>query len=153
MRFLMSAGLFVLLGGIALAGPWLVGVLYDARYEQAGAILVLVACALLPQAIGLSYDRAALAAGDSRGAFAWSAIRSSVQMGFLYAGFAVYGLLGGLAGMGIALALVHPVLIRLARRHHAWDALHDAVFAALALAITLAAVWLHAGALRALAPV
>ena len=151
MRFLMTGGLFLLLGALALTGSWLVGVLYDARYEQAGAILVLIACALLPQAIGLSYDRAALAAGDSRGAFAWSAIRSCAQMALLYAGFAAYGLLGGLVGMGLALALVHPVLIRLARRHHAWDALHDAIFAALSLLIVAASVWLNADALRALA--
>lgn len=151
MRVLMSSGLFALLGLLAFGGPWIVAFLYDARYAQAGAILVVVACALLPQVIGLSYDRAALAAGDSRGAFVFSAIRSTVQMTSLYVGFTAFGLVGGLASMGIALILVHPVLIRLARRHRAWDGMHDLVFGLLALAITAAALWLHGDALIALA--
>ncbi|RKF15363.1 polysaccharide biosynthesis protein [Roseovarius spongiae] len=150
MRFCMSGGLFALLGLMAFAGPWVVELLYDDRYMQAGAMVVLLACGFLPQAMGLSYDRAALAAGDSRGAFVFSGVRSTVQMGLLWVGFQWFGLLGGIASFGIAMVLVHPMLIRLARRHGAWDALHDAVFAALALAIAAGAILLHADAIAAL---
>ncbi len=150
MRFLMSGGLFVLLGGMAFTGPWLVDLLYDDRYGQAGAMIVLLACGFLPQAIGLSYDRAALAAGDSRGAFVFSGTRSLVQMALLYIGFTRFGLIGGLASYGVAMTLVHPVLIGLALRHRAWDVLHDVIFAILALGITIGAITLHAEAIAGL---
>lgn len=150
MRFLLTGGVFTLLAVMALGGPWIVGLLYDARYEQAGAMMVVIACAFLPHAIGLSYDRAALAAGDSRGAFVYSGVRSLLQMCFLYAGFTLFGLVGGLASMGLALVVVYPVLVRLAQRHHAWDALHDAVFWALSAVVILAALWLHGGAIAVL---
>jgi O-antigen/teichoic acid export membrane protein len=153
MRFLLTGGIFGLLAVMALAGPWIVTVLYDPRYEPAGAMLVIMACAFLPQAIGLSYDRAALAAGDSRGAFLYSGIRSVAQMGLLFAGFLAFGLLGGLVSMGLALIVVYPVLVRLARHHHAWDPLHDAVFGALSLALCAVALWLHGPAIAALAAI
>jgi len=153
MRLFMSGGLFAMLGFMSFAGPWLVDLLYDDRYEQAGAMIVLMACAFLPQVIGLSYDRAALAAGDSRGAFIFSGIRSLVQMVLLYVGFTTYGLIGGLVSYGIAMVLVHPVLIALALRHQAWDAAHDVGFAVLALVITVVAVWLHGDAIVALAAI
>ncbi|MEB8386046.1 oligosaccharide flippase family protein [Rhodobacteraceae bacterium KMM 6894] len=151
MRFLLTSGIFALLAVMALGGPWIVTMLYDPRYEPAGAMLVIMACAFLPQAIGLSYDRAALAAGDSRGAFVYSGVRSIAQMGLLLAGFAAFGLVGGLVSMGLALVLVYPVLIRLARRHHAWDPLHDAVYGTMALGLCAVALWLHSDAIFALA--
>ncbi|MBZ8119292.1 oligosaccharide flippase family protein [Roseovarius sp. LXJ103] len=150
MRFLLSSGMFTLLALMALTGPWLIGLLYDPRYAAAGAMVTVMACAFLPMALGLSYDRAALAAGDSRGAFVWSALRSIAQMGMLWVGFQAYGLLGAMAGMGLGLVLIHPVLIRLARKHHAWDGLHDLIFGALAIAITGLSFWLHAPAILAL---
>ena len=151
MRFLLTGGIFVLLTAMALAGPGLVGVLYDARYAPAGGMLVLIALAFLPHAIGLSYDRAALAAGDSRGAFVYSALRSTLQIAMLYGGFVAFGLIGGLASMGIALLVVYPVLVRLARRHSAWDPLHDAVFGAVSVLVLMAALQLHWAAIAALA--
>ena len=150
MRGLMTAGLILALLAMACAGPPLVALLYDDRYLPAGAMLVLIACGFLPQAIGLSYDRAALAAGDSRGAFVYSGIRSVAQMTLLVAGLKTFGLLGGLVSQGIAMLVVYPVLIRLARRHGAWDSLHDALaFAAAALGVA-GAVWLHWQAIVAL---
>ncbi len=152
MRFAMTGGVFAMLALMAFAGPALIRLLYDARYQDAGAMVVIIAVAFFPLAIGLTYDRAALAAGDSRGAFVFSGIRSVMQMGMLWLGFAQFGLVGGLASVGIASALVHGVLIRLARRHHAWDPLHDAVFGALALLLTAMAVWAHHDAIAALMP-
>ncbi|MFD0858029.1 oligosaccharide flippase family protein [Roseovarius aquimarinus] len=150
MRVLMTGGIFALLAVMALAGPWLVGLLYDPRYAPAGAMMVLIALGFLPQAIGLSYDRAALAAGDSRGVFVYSALRSVLQIGMLYAGFAAFGLIGALAGMGAGLVASYPLLVRLARRHDAWDAQHDAAFGLGALGLAALALWLHRDAIAAL---
>ncbi|MAZ20659.1 oligosaccharide flippase family protein [Roseovarius sp.] len=150
MRFVVTSALFAMLSGMALLGPWVVDLLYDARYAPAGAMLVVIALAFLPQAIGVTYERAALAAGDSRGAFVYSGLRAVLQVGCLLVGFRLGGLVGGMVSYGVAMALVHPLLIRLARRHQAWGARHDAGFAVLAALIIGAVVWLHWPAIAAL---
>jgi|TARA_R110002049_G_scaffold192_21_gene1212 O-antigen/teichoic acid export membrane protein len=143
MRYGLSGGLLMLLAAMALAGPWLVSVLYDPRYLQSGAILVMLALALMPQVIGMTYDQAALAAGDSRRFFISSASRASLQIGFLLAGVIAAGLPGALIGLGAAMALSHLVLIWLARAHGVWDARHDLIFALLGIVLGALALWLH----------
>jgi O-antigen/teichoic acid export membrane protein len=150
MRGAMTAGLLALLAGMALAGPWLVGVLYDPRYLAAGAIVTLVACAQMPAVVGMTYDQAALAAGDSR-AFFWVLLAKAVlqSAGFVL-GAEAGGLVGAVAGQGIALTLAHPLIIWLARRHGVWDARHDAAGFALAAVAIGAALWWNAAAIAAL---
>ena len=143
MRYALSAGLLAMLTVMALAGPWLVSVLYDPRYLASGAILVVLALALMPQVIGLTYDQAALAAGDSRRFFVSSATRASLQVGLLLIGVLFAGLPGALIGMGLAMALSHLVLVWLARAHGVWDRWHDLTFAVLALGLGALALWLH----------
>ena len=143
MRYGLSGGLLALLVVMALAGPWLVSVLYDSRYLQSGAILVMLALALMPQVIGMTYDQAALAAGDSRRFFISSALRASLQIGMLLGGVIYAGLPGALIGMGVGMLLSHLVLIWLARAHGVWDARHDMTLAVLALAFGALALWLH----------
>ena len=150
MRLLVTGSLFALLSALALLGPWIVGFLYDPRYEAAGAMMVVMALGFLPQAVGLTYDRAALAAGDSRGAFVASGLRAALQVVCLIIGFQLAGLLGGLVSYGVAMILSHPVLIRLARRHHAWDAGHDGAFGVATLVIAALALWLHWDVIAAL---
>ena len=98
-----------------------------------GPIVVLLACAQIPQAIMLTYDQAALAAGDSRRFFLLMAPRAVVLTTFLLVGVEVAGLLGAMVGLGLATLAVYPLCARLARRYGAWDPQHDALFAALAL--------------------
>ncbi|WP_299411816.1 oligosaccharide flippase family protein [uncultured Sulfitobacter sp.] len=146
----LSGVTLTLLLGMALAGPWLVGVLYDARYAQGGAIVTLLAVAQIAQVIGMSYDQAALAAGDSRRFFVVSASRAVLQITLLITGVTVFGLVGAIIGMGLAHILTHPVMIWLARAHDAWDARHDLICIVLAGSIGAAAVWLHWDAIVAL---
>ncbi len=150
MRAGMTAGLLALLAMMALIGPWLVGVLYDPRYAAAGAVITLVACAQMPAVVGMTYDQAALAAGDSR-AFFWVLLaKALLQSAGFVAGAEIGGLTGALAGQGIALTLAHPLIIWLARRHGVWDARHDGMgfgFAAVAIAVAL---WWNAGAVSGL---
>jgi len=150
MRYGLTAGVMGLLIVMALIGPWLTGLLYDARYLSSGAILVLICVALIPQVIGMTYDQAALAAGDSRRFFMYSAARSTLQVGLLLLGAIYAGLVGALIGMGVAMALAHFVLIWLARAHHVWDARHDGLFAVVGLASGAGALWLHWDAIVAM---
>lgn len=147
MRFGVSAIVFALLAAMALVGMPLVGVLYDARYDAAGAVVVAIACVQLPQMIVATYDQAALAAGDSRGFFIVSALRAGVQAALFLAGAELGGLPAALAGQALAGVLTAPASIWLARRHGVHDALHDTTFAALSIGLASFALWLHGAAM------
>jgi hypothetical protein len=110
---------------MALAGPWLVRLMFDDRYLAAGLIVTLVALAQMPMIVGLSYDQSALAEGDGRGFFFLLALRASVHLAALIFGAYWAGAAGAMLGQAIAAVLVHPFIARLARKHHAWDPWHD----------------------------
>lgn len=147
----LTAGILGLLLGMAWTGPWLVQFLYDDRYVQAGPMVVLIALALSPAVITMTYDQAALAAGDSRGFFVFSAARACAQTALFLCGVAWFGLAGGIAALGLAMLAAYPVLVRLARRHHVWDPLHDAGYALLTLSIGGAALHWHWAKVSAMA--
>jgi len=151
MRMMITASLCALLLLMAYAGPPLVRLLYDDRYLLAGPIVVLLSCCFLPRVVGLTYDQAALAAGNSRGAFIFSGLRSVLQMGLLVLGLHLYGLVGGIVSFGVTMLAVHPILVALGIRHKAWDPLHDAVTFIAGGALAGGAIWLHWEALAQLA--
>ena len=150
MRFGLSSAIFVLLTLMAFGGELIVDLLYDPRYSAAGAILVLIAVVQIPSVIGMTYDQAALAAGDSRNYFMLSAVRAVLLVFGLIAGAEWFGLVGALAGQALATIAVYPFLIWLARRHKAWDALHDICFAGIGLAIAIGAISLDSSAIAEL---
>jgi O-antigen/teichoic acid export membrane protein len=151
----MRAGLSAILMGLvvtmAFAGVPLVAVLYDDRYAMAGGVVAAIALVQIVQIVGLTYDQAALAAGDARGYFLLFTMRVLLQTGGFVAGLAFGGLGFALAGQAAGVLASHPFIVRLARRHRAWDPLHDAVFLALGLALGALAFWANADALATLA--
>lgn len=138
LRVVLTGGMLALLGVMGFAGGPLVHLLYDARYAQAGAIVVAIACVQMPLVIGMTYDQSALAAGNSRNYFWVMAVRAGLQSLCFWLGAAQFGLKGALIGQFIAIAAVHPLIVWLARRHRAWDAQHDLMFGTLAAALVLA---------------
>ncbi|MFE3838105.1 oligosaccharide flippase family protein [Pseudogemmobacter sonorensis] len=148
----LSVSVLLLLALMALAGEALVGILYDARYLAAGAMATAVALALMPSVVGMGYDQAALAAGDGRGFFLLLAAKAALQTLAFLIGAQFWGVGGALIGQGIALALAHPLIAWLAHRHGAWDATHDMIAGALALALIGLVWWARAGELAALVP-
>lgn len=148
LRFVLSGGLVGLLVILAFAGPWLVDLMYDDRYAQAGSIVVILALAQIMLVMGTTYDQAALAAGDSRRVFIYSAARSFLQFTFLILGATYGGLIGALIGVALSILLAHGVLIWLARAHGVWDMRHDLVFAGVTVLTTIAALWLHGSAIK-----
>lgn len=143
LRFGVTGGMFLLLTGLALLGPVITDILYDPRYAVSGVILVLVACAQLPLAIGLTYDQVALAQGNSRQFFVVVAIKAVLMLALSLAGIALFGIAGAIAGQGAAHLLTLPAIIWLARAHGAWDRLHDLVFLLAMLVLGGTALWLH----------
>lgn len=132
---------------LILLGPWIVGLLYDARYAGAGPVVVLMGLALLPQLVTLAYDRAALARGDSRGFFVVNGVRAAVLIVLLVLLVPGQGIGGAAMALVGAAVIGYPFQVALARRHDAWDAPHDLAGLALILALAALAVWLHGAAL------
>ncbi|KPD13007.1 oligosaccharide flippase family protein [Phaeobacter sp. 11ANDIMAR09] len=135
---------------MAWIGPWLVDVLYDPRYAQAGAMIVMISLALVPAVLTMTYDQAALAAGDSRAFFVFTATRALVQTGLFLLATMWFGLAGGIGSMGLSMLAAYPVLIWLAVKHCAWDPLHDLGFALLALCVGGGAAYWHLDRIMAL---
>ncbi len=143
LRVGLTAGIMTLLMIMAFIGPGLVAFLYDDRYLMAGPIITLVSVAFVPVVIGITYDQAALAVGDSRSMFIYSAARAVVQTALFLMGVLYFGLPGGVAAMGLAALAVYPVLIWMATKHGAWDAWHDLGFGTLGAVLGAAAIWVH----------
>lgn len=150
MRALVTFLLLSMVMSLAYLGVWLVEALYDPRYEMAGAVVVLIACMQVPQIVGLTYDQAAVAAGDSRRFFYFTGIKAVLMVGSLYVGLEVGGLIGALLAQGVAFLLAYPVLVWLARRMKAWDPLHDAGFLVLGAVLAAGAIWINFPAIAAL---
>jgi O-antigen/teichoic acid export membrane protein len=143
LRFGISGGLLALLGLVAWAGVPLVHLLYDDRYVAAGAVVVAVACVQMIVVVGMTYDQAALAAGNARGYFWLIAAKAMLQTVALLVGMHFGGLGGALLAQGVALMLAHGLIVLLARRHGAWDARHDLVMGAGALVLAGLAIATH----------
>lgn len=148
LRLLVTGGTLGLLGLLGLFGAPLVGLLYDARYAGAAAVVVVMACVQMPGVIGMTYDQSALAAGDSRNYFLVIALKAVLQTVAFLLGMQAGGLFGALAAQGLALCVMHLPIIWLARRHRAWDAAHDAGFFVLAAALAALVLWENAALLR-----
>ncbi|MEH6750265.1 MAG: oligosaccharide flippase family protein [Paracoccaceae bacterium] len=151
MRVLATAGLLSMLGLVGFSGVWLVDLLYDPRYVQAGAVVVLISCMQIPLVIGLTYDQAALAAGDSRGFFVVSATKALFVVLGLVIGVQTGGLIGALIGQGLGIIAAYPALVWLSSRLGVWDPLHDLGFAVLGLMLACGALWWNWDAIAALA--
>jgi O-antigen/teichoic acid export membrane protein len=150
MRFAVSSALLALLAIFAIGGEWIVGLLYDPRYAMAGAVAVVIAAMQIPQVIALTYDQAALAAGDSKRFFVLAGAKAVVMVVCLLAGLEMAGLFGALIGQGVAMVIVYPVVIWLSRSTGAWDPLHDVALALAGGALVALAFWINAESIAAL---
>lgn len=149
-RFALTAAIMALQVPLALAGTWIVELLYDQRFAAAGGVVVAAALTNMPAIIGMTYRFAAMASGDTRRMSFVFVAQALTQTAFFLAGAQLFGLPGALAGIFLAGLATYPLVIRLARRYGAWDPLHDIVFAAAALITISLAFWLHRDALALL---
>jgi O-antigen/teichoic acid export membrane protein len=143
LRWVISGGTLFLLGFVAVIGVPLVGFMYDERYAAAGLILVAVAWVQMPEALGITYDQSALAAGDSRNYFWLQAFKALVQTVAFLIGVTMGGLPGALLSQLIALVVVHPAVILLAQKHRAWDWKNDVLMFAIAGVMIVLGLWVN----------
>ncbi len=151
MRVGLTGSIVGALVAMALLGVPLVALLYDSRYADAGAMVAAIACAQMPYVIGMTYNQAALAAGDSRGYALLITVKAAALVGFMLIGAEWGGLLGALAGQGLAAVVCYPLIAWLARRHGAWDPWHDGGFALAGLVFGGLALWTNREALARIA--
>ncbi len=142
-RFMLSGLLIAGVAPLALGGVYIVDLLYDSRYAASGAVTVMVSMALLPQMLGLTYDQVTLASGDSRGFFTLNATRATLLVALLLILVPMLGIPGAPIAMASTALLSYPLQVRLARKYGAWDALHDAVMAAVALVLLTVVLTVH----------
>lgn len=135
-RVAFTAGIGTMLVVMAMAGPAIVSVLYDDRYALAGPIVTLIALTLLPQTIIVTYDSAALTAGDSRSFFVWILARAILQSLCVLYGVTHMGVTGAILGLGASVLLAYPAIVWLARKHNVWDPMHDILAAVAFCALT-----------------
>lgn len=151
MRFGLTGVIIGISVVMAFIGAPLIGFLYDPRFAAAGGVVVALSCALIPQVIILSYDQSALAAGDSRNFFFMMTVKAALQVVCLLAGVELAGLIGVFIGQALALVLVYPMVVWLARLHGAWDPLHDSIYGASGGALAGLALWFNWDSIRLLA--
>ncbi|MEZ5723394.1 MAG: hypothetical protein R3D59_18905 [Paracoccaceae bacterium] len=151
MRYLMTGGLIGLMGALAVRRPVLVDLLYDDRYAHAGAMLVLIALAMMPAAIGVSYDRAALAAGDSATSSSSPPRAAAQKVLFLLIGVHFWGIVGAIAGLAVQASWYIPSSMWLSIKHKVWDPEHDAVYAVVAAATAIGAILAASRKIQAMA--
>lgn len=149
LRFMLSGFLFAAVIPLAFGGMWVVGLLYDPRYATSGAVTMIVCLALLPQMLGLTYDQVALASGDTRGFFVLNAVRAVLLVTLLLLMVPQFGIPGGPLAMVSTALLTYPLQVRLARKHGAWDILHDSVMLSAAALIALSVISLFHAELSA----
>lgn len=125
MRLVMTGSALALSGLLAVAGADLVWFLYDERYAMAAGMVVVVSVVLLGQIIPLTYDQAALAAGDSAWFFAILAGRAAIQIAAFVIGVQAAGLAGAFVGQATGLLLSYGLVVLAVRRYGVVDPLHD----------------------------
>ena len=108
---------FVLVAVVAFTSEKLVAILYDDRYQAAGAFVVAITLSNAAALIVLGYNNALLALGKSR-TYSWVMTFSTViRIVGIIAGFQSFGILGMIAGVGtaniITLLVVWPTMYRL----------------------------------------
>lgn len=139
----VTAGLLAALAALALAGDPLVHLLYDARYAAAGPAMTLIALALMPGIVILSYDRLIVAAGHTGRYAALVVARGAVHVACLGAGTAAFGLAGAILAPPVAVLLSCPLLLRAIRPYGGRDPAHDAGFTVIGLAAAVGVLWLR----------
>ncbi|MCE8521793.1 oligosaccharide flippase family protein [Ruegeria pomeroyi] len=123
----VTLGVGVPLVAVALAGPQLVDLLYDPRYQLAGPMVTLISLAFIPQLIVVTYDIVALARGDSLSYFTLMLVRALMQVGAILLGIWAFGLLGAILSLAAATLATYPAVLWLTGKYGARDLRHDII--------------------------
>lgn len=142
-RNLLTGSLIGVNGLLALTANLLVVILYDPRYAPAGPMLVIFALAALPNALIVGNSQLLLAEGNSKDFSKLVIIMGVLNFVYMFAGFWLLGMMGILLVKTLVTLTIYPLQQVYLAKHKGTDLPRDAVFALLALAITVVAVWVN----------
>jgi O-antigen/teichoic acid export membrane protein len=128
---------------MALLGVWLIDVLYDPRYAQAGPMLVLVALCSVPGSADIGSMQALLGHGDSRRHFVLSLTYTLVKIPAIFIGVYYLGIAGAILSTGFVGLLVYPVKSWMISRYASWDPVGEIGSMIVGFAITGTACWIY----------
>ncbi len=137
---LASAAMLLL---FALLVPPFVGLLYDERYDLLGPITLLLCVAALPDLLGRGYRESILARGEGTTHMYGNLIGAVGQLGFVYGGIMMGGLLGAIIGQAFGRAAPLLVIIPAQRRVGEFDLPFDVAFSLGCCLAASAVCWVH----------
>ena len=134
---------FLLVGALffALAGEPLIAVLYDARYQAAGALLVLLSLSILPRILITGYDAILLAAGNSRSYTILLVGTAIFKILVLFVLVSKFGLVGAILTPVLVDILTYPALIYFIRPYGGWYLKIDTGLLLVSALICALALW------------
>lgn len=147
-RMLLSGGLIVISGTLAVIGDWLIGLLYDPRYAAAGPMMIVLSLMAFPAALTKGNSQLLLAEGNSRDFSILTVLQAVLTIVYLLVGFWLLGLFGVLLVSGLSVITIYPLQQVFLSRHNGTDLRRDAVLALVALAFAVLAIWVNWEALR-----
>lgn len=151
MRRITILGALLMAALLGFSGPALVNFLYDPRYEQAGAIVTLIAFAIVPMVVLEGNMRSAMAKGDSRAFFFINFCTAMTQVVVMYFATQRFGLIGAILTLGLAPLLTYPIRIRVLIKYRSWDAIGEIGLMLFGFALCGWACWIHMDLIRTLA--
>lgn len=142
-RNLLTGSMVLMFGSLALIGHYLIVVMYDPRYEPAGAMLVILALMNIPGALTIGNSQLLLAEGNSKDFSKLVMIQGVLKFAYMFAAFWLLGIFGIVLMQGVLLVTIYPLQQYYLWQHKGTDMSRDAVFAGIGVAIAVLAVWLN----------
>ncbi len=121
--------------GFVVGGQFLVDILYDPRYQEAGWMLQILAVGTIGSIITVTSGNALLSFGDSLSFMKFQITRSLFLVLCMFLGGAWYGTVGIVIGVAVSKFAAYPVLAYYLHQHKIWLPILD--LAALAGAFSL----------------
>ena len=146
-RMFLVSGFLGLASVLALVGEPLIQLLYDARYHDAGPMLVLLSLSIMPGLITAGYKQILLANGNSRDFTIFNVGAAIIRMALLVFLISNYGIIGAILAPYLVDVLTYPLLVYFIRPYRGWYGLLDATFFVVALLVAWVALWMSPTAL------
>ena len=146
----LVAGFIALATVFAMIGEPLIDLLYDDRYTDSGAILVLLSLSIMPGLIIAGYKQILLANGNSKHFTFFNIASAVVRVALLLVLISNFGIIGAIVAPYLVDVLTYPLLVYFVRPYRGWYGKLDAVFFAVSLGVAAVALWLSPNALALL---
>lgn len=128
---------------LTLWGDYLIALLYDDRYQDAGWMLQILSAGSIALAIRATIGPVLLAVGDSFRQMINIAIRLALQIIGMAAGAYIAGTPGFFVGLALSEWLSYPVLVYLIRPYGVWRPLLDVLAFGSSFIVVGIAIWLN----------